>query len=326
MRRREFIAALGSAAAWPLASMADEARRVGVLLGLSENDPRAQTEFASFRQELAQLGWSEDSNLRLHLRWTGGDISRATSLAKELVSWRPDVILTSTTPVTAAVYHETKTIPIVFVEVSDPIGTGFVESLSRPGGNLTGFLNIEASMAEKWLELLKEITPSTTRIGVMFNPQTAPYAEYYLKPIQAAAPKLGVAAFPIDAQKDNAIEAAIMDLARNPGGGLILMIDSFIHVHRTFIIELTTQHKIPSISYSRDMTLKGGLISYGADDLDLFARAAPYVDRLLKGAKTTELPVQAPTKFELVVNLHTAKNFGIAVPPMLFARADEVIE
>jgi putative ABC transport system substrate-binding protein len=325
--RREFSAALGGAAAWPFVALADEVRRVGVLLGYSENDPQVQTAFSSFKQKLTQLGWSEDSNLRLDLRWTAGEITRATSLAKELVSLRPDAILTSTTPVTAAVHHETKTIPIVFAQVSDPIGSGFVESLSHPGGNITGFVNLEASMAEKWLELLKEIAPGTTGVGIMFNPQTAPYAEYYLKPIQAAAPKLGVTAFPIPVQKDNAIEMAIMELAHDhSGSGLILMTDSFMQVHRRLIIELTTRHKIPAMSYGRDVPVEGGLISYGVDGPDLFARAAPYVDRLLRGAKPTELPVQAPTKFELVINLQTAKALGLTVPPTLLVRADDVIE
>jgi putative ABC transport system substrate-binding protein len=308
------------------AQRSDRTRQIGVLMGYAENDPEAEARLTAFRQRLASLGWSEGSNLHIDVRWSAGDVARAASLAKELVALQPDAILANTTPVTAAVHHETKTIPIVFVQVSDPVGSGFVESLSHPGGNITGFVNLEASMAEKWLELLKEIAPSATRVGVMFNPQTAPYAEYYLKPIQAAAPKLEVTAFPIPVQKDNAIGMAIMDLAHDSGGGLILMTDSFLQVHRRLIVELTTRHRVPAISYSRDVPMDGGLISYGVDSTDLFVRAAPYVDHLLRGARPAELPVQAPTKFELVINLHTAKTLGLTVSPMLLARADEVIE
>jgi putative ABC transport system substrate-binding protein len=328
MRRREFIAGLGGAAAWPLAARAQQnerVRRVGVLLLFAETDPKAQAYFAAFRQGLAALGWSGGSNLHIDLRWSAGDVQHAASFAKELVALQPDVILAHTTPLTAAIQRETKTIPIVFVSVSDPVGSGFVESLSHPGGNVTGFTNLEATLVEKWLELLKEIAPRITRVAVMFNPQTAPYAKYYLGPLQAVAPKLGVTTFTAPVRSDDDIEAAFTKMTSDQGSGLIAMTDGFMYVHRKLIIELTARHNIPAISFIRDVPVEGGLISYG-DPPELFARAALYVDRILRGAKPTELPVQAPTKFELVINLKTAKALGLTVPPSLLARADEVIE
>jgi putative tryptophan/tyrosine transport system substrate-binding protein len=329
MRRREFIAALGGALVSPLAVRAQQAermRRIGVLMGWAEADPVAQAEFTAFRQGLAALGWSEGSNLRIDLRWSAADISRAASFAKELVALQPDAILASTTPVTAAIQHETKVIPIVFVHVSDPVGSGFVESLPHPGGNTTGFINLEATLVEKWLELLKEIAPRTTRVAVMFNPQTAPYAEYYLSQLQAVAPKLGVTPFTTPVRSDDDIGNAFTKIAIDRGIGLISMIDSFMFVHRKLIIELAAHYKIPAISFVTDMTVEGGLISYSTDVIDLFVRAAPYIDRILRGAKPTELPVQGPTKFELVINLKTAKALGLDVPPALLGRADKVIE
>jgi putative ABC transport system substrate-binding protein len=328
MRRRVFIATLGSAAAWPMvarAQQSDKIRRVGVMSYL-ETDPEAQERLITFRRGLATLGWSEGSNLHIDVRWSSGDAARATSLAKELVALQPNAILAHSTPVTTAIQHETSAIPIVFVQVSDPVGSGFVESLSRPGSNITGFLNLESSMVGKSLELLKEIAPSTTFVAVMFNPKTAPYAQYYLGPLEAVAPKLGVAPVMTPVSSENDIENVVTQLGREQGAGIIMMTDSFMFVHRKLIVELTASHKVPTISFVRETPLDGGLISYGVDALDLFARAALYIDRILKGAKPADLPVQAPAKFELVINLPTAQKLGLSVPSTLLARADEVIE
>jgi putative ABC transport system substrate-binding protein len=330
MRRRDFITILGGAAAmWPLAAGAqqpDRMQRIGVLMGYDENDPQAQSGLSAFKQELATLGWTEDRNLRIDHRWAAGDVNRAGAFAKELVALQPKVILSNTTPVTAALHRETKTIPLVFVVVSDPVGSGFVESLPRPGGNVTGFVNLEASLVEKWLELLKEIAPRVTRVGVMFNPQTASYAEYYLQPLEAVASKLDVKLFAAPVRSESDIGNVITQLGGEPGGGLIVMTDSFNFVHRKSIIALTRQNNVPAMDYYSGLPAEGGLISYGVDTVDLFRRAAGYVDRMLRGTKPAELPVQLPTKFELVVNLKTAKALGLEVPPSILLRADQVIE
>ena len=295
-------------------------------MGYDENDPEAQKRFTAFKNGLAALGLIEGRNLRIDLRWTGGNAKRAVSFAKELVALNPEVILANTTPVTAAVQRETKTIPVVFTVVSDPVGSGFVESLPRPGGNITGFINLEASLVEKWVELLKEIAPGVTRVAVIFNPQTAPYAEYYLQPLEAAAPKFGIKPFAARVRSEIDIENSIADLGREPGGGLIAMTDSYMFVHRKKIVTLSARYKIPAMHYVSVVPREGGLISYGIDTSDLFARAAPYVSRILNGAKPAELPVQLPTKFEMAVNMKTAKALGLEVPPGILVRADEVIE
>ena len=329
MRRREFITLLGGAAvAWPCAAQAqtDKLRRVGVLMGYAENDPEAQIRFAAFVKRLAALGWIEGNNLRMEVRWSAGDVNRATALAKELVSLKPEVILANTTPVSNALQRQTQTIPLVFVVVSDPIGSGFVQSLSRPGGNMTGFINLEASMVEKWLEFLKEIAPSVTRAAVMFNSQTAPYAEYYLKHVRMSARILGIDPVVADVQSEAEIEATIAKLGREVGNGLVVITDSFMTVHRRAIIRSTTLHKVATVSFLSNMARDGALISYGVDVADLFQRSADYVDRILRGAKPADLPVQAPTKFELVLNLKTAKALGLEVPTTLLVRANEVIE
>jgi putative ABC transport system substrate-binding protein len=326
MQRRDFIVLLGVAAAWPVAARAQQPermQRIGVLMGYDENDPRAQSLLSAFKQELAALGWIEDRNLRIDYRWAAGDVNRAGAFAKELVALQPKVILSNTTPVTAALHRETKTIPLVFVVVSDPVGSGFVESLPRPGGNVTGFVNLEASLVEKWLQLLKEIAPRATRVGVMFNPQTASYAQYYLQPLEAVASKFDVKVFAAPVRSESDIGTVITQLGREPGGGLIVMTDSFNYVHRNSIIALTRQNNVPAIDYQ---PAEGGLISYGVDTFDLFRRAAGYVDRILRGTKPAELPVQLPIKFQLVVNLKTAKALGLEVPLQLQQRADEVIE
>ena len=327
MRRREFIAMLGGAAAWPLAARAQQSvRRVGVLMGYAEDDPEAQLRYAAFQQRLAALGWTEGRNLKIDIRWTSADVSRAATFAKELVALQPEVILTNTTPVTAALKGETQTIPLVFTAVSDPIGSGFVKTLARPGGNITGYINLESSLIEKWLQLLKEIAPRLTRVGVIFNPDTAPYAEYYLQPLTAVAPKISVKTYSAAVRSDTDITEALAVLGREPHGGLIVMTDSFMTVHRQLIIELTARHKIPAIYWVKNIPAEGGLVSYGVDYTELFRRSATYVDRILRGAKPADLPVEQPTKYELVVNLKTAKALGLDVPTSILLRADEVIE
>jgi len=333
MKRREFILALGGAAAassnlWPLAAHAQQerVRRIGVLMGYAENDPEAQIRLTAFKQALLVLGWSEDRNLRIDLRWTSGDVNRASTFAKELVALHPEVIMSNTTPATAAFQRETKTIPIVFTVVSDPVGAGFVESLPRPGGNITGFINLEPTIGGKWLELLKEIAPRVTRVTVMFNPETAPYAEFYLQSLEAAATKYGVKTLTSHVRNENEIEAIISGLGREPGGGLIAMTDGFMTVHRKSVIDLATQHKVPLMFFVSSGAREGSLISYGVDISDILRRSASYIDQILRGAKPAELPVQIPTKFELAVNLKTAKALSLDVPASILFRADEVIE
>jgi ABC-type uncharacterized transport system substrate-binding protein len=276
------------------------------------------------------LGWSEGRNLQIDLRWSASDNDRACAAAKELVALRPHVILSNTTPVTVALQRETKTIPIVFVVVSDPVGRGLVDSLPRPGANITGFMNVEPSLVAKWLDLLKEVAPRLTRVAVMFNPETAPYAKSYLQHLEAAALKLGVKTLTSPVRSENEIVEVITKLGREPGSGLIAMTDSFMTVHRKSVIELKTQHKVPLMYFMMyfisNGPREGGLISYRIDISDVFRRAAPYVDRILRGAKPADLPVQAPIKFELVINLKTAKALGLTVPTSIMLRADEVIE
>jgi putative ABC transport system substrate-binding protein len=329
MRRRDFIKTIaGSAAAWPLAARAqgDGGRRIGALLGYAESDQSAQSRFAAFKQELAARGWTDGVNLRIDARWTGGDVTRAAASAKELVAKQPEVILANTTPVTAAVQHETKTIPIVFVVVSDPIGSGFVKSLQSPGANITGFTNVEASLVEKWAELLKEIAPGTKRVAVMFNPQTASFAQYYLQPLEAAASALGVQAQGSPVLSEAEIEKVIAGLGDDPGSGLIMMTDGFMFVHRKAVIDLTARYKVPATYYFQEAVKEGGLISYGVNNTDLFRSAAIYVDRILRGAKPAELAVQGPTKYELFVNRTTAKTLGLTVPQTILATADDIVE
>ena len=330
MKRRDFVTVLGGVVAWPVTArgqhQSERLRRIGVLMGYAEDDPEARSRLAAFVQALAALGWTEGRNLRTDIRWSAGDVTRASTFAKELVALQPEVILSNTTPVTAALQRETRIVPIVFLVVSDPIGSGFVETLAQPGGNITGFINLEASLVEKWLELLKEIAPSVTRVAVMFNPETAPYADYYLQPLRAVAPVLGVKPFTATVRSEAEIEEVISGLAREAGGGLMVMTDSFMTVHRKSIVALTARYKVPAVSFIAPMTAEGGLISYGVNIVDLFQRAASYIDRILRGMKPADLPVQVPTKFELAINLNTAKALGLTIPPSLLARADEVIE
>jgi putative tryptophan/tyrosine transport system substrate-binding protein len=331
VNRRSFITLLsGAAAAWPLAARAQQAgrvRRVGVLSNIAESDLEAQSMVAAFDQTLQDLGWVDGRNLRIDRRWAAGNRDRIEAFAKALVGLEPDAIVAYTTPAVIALRKETSTIPIVFVQISDPIGTGFITNLAHPGGNITGFTNFESSMVGKWAEMLKEMAPRVSRVAFLFNPETAPYiTRYYQGPLEASARSLGMqpSANPVHNELD--VESAITALGREPGGGLIMMPDSFNIIHRMRIIALAARYKSPAISPYRFVVTEGGLMSYGVDQVDLFRRAAGYVDRIFRGAKPAELPVQAPTKFEMAINLKTAKSLGLTVPQTLLVAADEVIE
>ena len=328
MRRRDFIAGVGGAAAWPLAARAqqgDRVRRIGVLMPGNENDPEWKTFVSAFTQALAGLGWTDGRNVRIDLRWHRDDINRIGALAQELVGLQPDIILTSTTPTTVAVQRETRTIPIVFAIVADPVASGVVAALNRPSGNITGFTQLEASFVGKWLELLSEIAPGLKRAAIMFNPDTAPVSAY-IPSLETAARSLKVVAIIAPVHSDVEIETAIRDIGREPGGGLVVIPDIFTNVHRAPIISAAARNNVPAVSWQSEFARDGGLLSYGYDPVDGYRRAATYVDRILRGAKPAELPVQLPTKFEMIVNLKTAKALGLTVPPALLARADEVIE
>jgi putative ABC transport system substrate-binding protein len=331
VRRRDFITALGGAAAgWPLtvrAQQGERIRRIGVLMGWNESDPKANGWLSNFTQRLSQLGWTDGRNVRIDVRWSSDRVDRMPMFAKELVGLQPDVILAGGTPVTAALQRETRTIPIVFVAVSDPVGDGFVASLPRPGGNITGFIFTEAEMAGKWLELLTEIAPNVKRAAMIFDPDTAPGGgTYYLPAFEAAAQLLKVAAIAAPVHSDAEIEAAITSLGREPGGGLIVMPSPFAVVHRASIILLAARNNIPVIWAINEAVKDSSLLSYGPDLSDIFRRAAPYIDRILRGAKPAELPVQTPVKFEMALNVKTAKALGLTVPQSILLRADEVIE
>jgi putative tryptophan/tyrosine transport system substrate-binding protein len=331
MKRREFIAGLGGVVvAWPLAARAQQGermRRVGALLSRDETDPEAKVNYFPFTQGLAELGWTEGRNVRIDVRWTAGIVDRARVYAKELVELQPDVILSDSTTQTAALQQETRTIPIVFVVVSDPVGFGFVASLPRPGGNMTGFIPWEPSMGGKWLGFLTEITPGVKRVAAMFNPDTAPYVpSNYLPSFEVAARLLKVAPIAAPVHSDAEIETVITSLGREPGGGLVVMPDAFMANHRAPITSLAARNNVPAVYTFRDYVRDGGLLSYGPDIGDMFRRAASYVDRILRGAKPADLPVQYPIRYELIVNLKAAKAIGLAVPESFLLRADEVIE
>jgi putative ABC transport system substrate-binding protein len=328
MKRREFITLVGGAAAWPLAARAqqgDRVRRIGVLMAGDENDPLRKTYVSAFRQALMGLGWTDGRNLRMDLRWGGDDTNRMRALAQELVGLQPDVILTNATPATAAVQRETPTIPVVFANVSDPVASGIVARLDRPSGNITGFANYEATLGGKWLELLSEIAPGLTRAAIMFNPDTTP-ASIFMPSFETAARSLKIEPIIAPVHSDVEIETAIIALGREPGGGLVVMPDIFTTVHRGPIILAAARNNVPAVYTQSDFARDGGLLSYGTDLVDLWRRAATYVDRILHGTKPGDLPVQFPTKFEMVLNLKTAKALGLAVPPSIMLRADEVIE
>jgi putative ABC transport system substrate-binding protein len=330
MERREFITLLGGAAAWPLAAGAQSGpqRRVGVLMNGAATDAEAQSYMAAFVQGLRQLGWVEGQNLRLDIRWNAGDAALARTYAAQLIGLMPDVILAVTTVNLEIVRQATSTAPVVFVQVSDPVAQGFVASLPKPGGNLTGFSGTEFSIGGKWLDLLKEIAPDLARVAIMFNPDTAPQAKFFMRSIEAAASSLRVQSVVVPVRVTADIDHAIESLARAPSGGLILTTDPFTNLRQQLIAELASRHRLPAISWVPDFPKNGGLMSYGAtiNFRDQFRQAAGYVDRILKGEKPADLPVQAPTRYELVINLKTAKALGLDVPATVLARADEVIE
>jgi ABC-type uncharacterized transport system substrate-binding protein len=329
MKRRTFLTLLGGAAAWPLAARAqqtDRVRRIGVLMAFAESDPEAQARAAAFREGLQKLGWAEGRNIVIDTRWTTPDSETMQRFAKELVALQPDVLFVHTTPATRALQQETRAIPIVFVQVADPVGSGIVASFSRPGGNVTGFTTLEPTMGGKWLEVLKEIAPRVTRIAFLFNPATAPYSEHYLNSFKPAAASLGVQGIVAPVHDASTLESVIAAQAREPNGGLIVMADIFTTRHRAEITLLAARYRLPAVYPNRFFTEIGGLLSYGNDPLDMVRRAASYVDRILKDANPGELPVQAPVKFELTINLKTAKALGLDVPWFLQQRADEVIE
>jgi putative ABC transport system substrate-binding protein len=326
MRRRTFIAGLGSAAAWQVAARAQQADRVRrIVLFLAGDDVTQSPTLSAFMRALADLGWTDGRNVRIDLRWGRADINRMRGLAQELVGLQPDIILANTTPVTIAVERETRTIPTVFVNVSDPVASGIVPRLDRPGGNITGFANLEASLGGKYPELLREIAPGVKRAAIMFNPDTAPVSAY-MPSFETAARSLKVELIIAPVHSDVEIETAIIALGREPGGGLVVMPDVFTNLHRASIILAAARNKIPAIYPQSAFAKDGGLLSYGPDQLDIFRRGATYVDRILRGAKPGDLPVQFPTKFEIVVNLKTARALGLMVPQSILLRADEVIE
>jgi putative ABC transport system substrate-binding protein len=330
MRRREFISLAGGAVVWPIAARAQQRgllRRIGVLMSWDESDPEIKTFFSSFMQGLAKSGWTDGGNVQMEVRWAGGNVDRLRMFAKELVDLQPDVILATSTPATAALQQATRAIPIVFAGISDPVGAGFVASLSRPGGNLTGFINMEGAFAGKWLEVLKEIAPDIKRAAIMFNPDTAPAGgSYYLPSFDAAARKLKVEPIAARVRSVAEIETVITSLGREPGGSLVVMPDVFMETHRGQIILFAARNNVPTVYSQSIFARDGGLLSYGADRVDIFRRSASYVDLILRGAKPAELPVQLPIKYEMTVNAKTAKSLGLDVPLFFQQRADEVIE
>jgi putative tryptophan/tyrosine transport system substrate-binding protein len=329
MRRRDFIKGIaGSATAWPLVARAtDRLHRIGVLMGYPEGDLEAQSYIAAFREGLRTLGRTEGRDILIDIRWaTPGDVESMQRFAKELVALQPDVILSQTTPTTAALLQQTRTIPIVFALVSDPVGSGFVASYRRPGGNVTGFDVSEPTQAGKWVELLKEITPRVARLTMLYNPESATYAEFWLNPFKAAGAALSVETISAPVRNTSELDSVIAAQAREPNSGLVVMPDSFLIAHRLETISLAARYRLPAIYPYRLFAEVGGLLSYGVEQTDNFRRAAIYVDRILKGEKPSDLPVQAPVKFELVVNLKTAKALGLTIPGTFLQRADEVFE
>jgi putative tryptophan/tyrosine transport system substrate-binding protein len=331
MRRREFIALLGSGVAgWPIAARAqqpDRMRRIGVLMGLAEDDPETKARLAGFRQGLEKRGWSEGRNVSMDIRFVpDSGVDQAQVLAKELIALQPDVILAQGTPVVAALQRETRTLPIAFVATADPIGSGFVASLPRPGGNITGLMMFEASVTGKWLAMLKEIAPRLERVALLTNPKTAPFYNFYLRAAESLSPSLGIKVVPSLVENSADLERTIGAFARTRNGGLLVPPDTGMNIHRDLIVALAAQHSLPAVYFLRRFVAAGGLMSYGVDLVDMYRQAASYVDRILRGDKPADLPVQAATRFETVVNLKTAKALGLTVPPGLLVAADEVIE
>jgi putative ABC transport system substrate-binding protein len=329
LRRREFITLFGgAAAAWPLggrAQQGDRVRRIGMLMPFDENDPVVKLRYSAFTQALAGLGWIDARNVRIDLRWAGPDIDRIGSLARELTGLRPDIIVADSTAATAALQQETRTIPIVFANLNDPVATGIVARLDRPGGNTTGFAGIEASLGGKLLDLLKTIEPGLKRVAIMFNPDTAPLSSFMLS-LETAVRSLMVEPIIAPVRSDLEIETAIIALRHEPGGGLVVAPDIFTLVHRAPIISAATRNNVPAVYWHSDFARDGGLLSYGVDLVDTWRRAATYVDRILRGENPGDLPVQFPTKYEMAVNLKTARALGLTVPQTLLVAADTVIE
>ena len=326
MKRREFMILLGGAAAWPLAARAqqpDRVRRVGVLMGIAD-DPEGQARVMVFKQALHALGWIEGRNVQFIYRWSAGDVVHARQFAKELLDLRSDVILANTTPIAIAVKDTTRTTPTVFVQVSDPLTAGVVQSLARPGGNLTGFTNFEPSIASKWLELVKRVAPNITRVAYLFNPDTAPL--FYARAVETAAPMLSVKPFAAAVHNADEMERVIEQFARESDGALLVLPDLFTATNRQSIVAIAAHHRLPAVYPARYFVAGGGLMSYGIELLETYRQAAAYVDRILKGERPNDLPVQRPTKFEFVINLKTAKALRLTLPPQLLARSDEVME
>jgi putative ABC transport system substrate-binding protein len=330
MKRREFIAGLGSAAALPLAARAQQnsrMRRIGVLMAFDENDPEGKAQVSGFTKGLAELGWTDGHNLRIDVRWAADNVDRMRMFAKELVGLQSDVILANSTPVTAALQGETRTIPIVFAPTSDPVGSGFGVSLGRPGGNITGFINMEAGMAGKWLELLTEIAPRVRRAAIMFNPDTAPGGgSYFLPAFEVAARSLKVESIAAPVHSDAEIETVMASLGHEPQGGLVVASDGFVFIHRALIISLAARSNVPAVYWHSAYAIDGGLLAYGSDLVDISHRSASYVDRILRGAEPADLPVELPVKFEMALNAKTAEALGLTVPQSILLRADKVIE
>jgi putative ABC transport system substrate-binding protein len=330
MRRREFINLLGGVTAtWPLVALAQHPvrrRRIGVLMGFPETDEQAKVYFSTFRESLQKLGWAED-NIRIDIRWARhADVESMRSFAKELVALAPDLILSNTTPTTTALLKQTRTIPIVFAMIADPVGSGFVESFARPGGNATGFVVTDGSLGGKWVQFLKEIAPHVTRVAMLFNPAVATYSEFWLNPFKAAAASSALEATAAPVRDVFELEAAIAEQSRNSNGAFVVMPDSFTDAHPEVITSLAARHHVPAIYAYRFFVSAGGLLSYGVDLTDNFRRAATYADRILKGEDPANLPVQAPTKYVLTVNLTTAQSLGLTIPPGILSTADEVMD
>ena len=328
MRRREFITLISGAAAWPLAARAqqpDRMRRIGVLMGSVEGDPEGQSYVKSFQQGLQALGWRYGRNVQIDYRWGGADRARIQTYAAELVRLKPDVILAQTSLVMPPLQRETRNIPIVFTQINDPVESGLVASMARPGANITGFTSFEVTVGGKWLEMLKEIAPDVSRVAVIMNPVQSPQVAI-LRAIEAVAPSVGVPVIAAGVQDSAEVERVVDAFAHEPNGGLIVLPNPITIGQRELIIALAARHRLPAVYAYRYFVTDGGLMSYGVDLADLYRRAAGYVDRILKGEKPADLPVQAPTKYSQVINLKTAKALGLEVPPRLLARADEVIE
>jgi putative tryptophan/tyrosine transport system substrate-binding protein len=329
MNRRAFLSLIGGAAVWSCTARAQQGtrmRRIGVLMHLAAHDPEGQSRLAAFLQGLQEAGWAVGRNVTIDVRWAAADVDAMKRFAKELVALQPDLIFTSSTPATGAMVQATRTIPVVFALVADPVGSGYVASLPRPGGNVTGFTPIVGSLGGKWAELLKEIAPRTARVTLLFNPPSATFIESYLNPFKAAAASLGMEAIvgPVDTMLE--LESLVTIQAREPNTGLVVIPDSFTELHRAEIAALAVRYRLPAVDWSRSFAEDGGLISYGPYLVDEYRRAATYADRILKGEKPTDLPVQAPTKYQLVINLKTAKALGLEIPDKLLVAADGVIE